>query len=73
MRIRTTGTVVITITFWLLLRGINGKSVQKQHLKELAKASGKSVSRYIIDAVNAYAGETVLEPLDDESKRKKAE
>lgn len=48
-----------------------GSPSEKQRLKALADASSKSVSRYVIDAVNAYAGETVLSPLDNESKKKK--
>ncbi|MBQ9304525.1 hypothetical protein [Butyrivibrio sp.] len=50
----------------------NGKCSEKERLIELAKAQGKSTSRYIIDAINAYAGENVLTILDNDSKKKKA-
>ncbi len=46
-------------------------STEKEHLKKLAAAQGKSLSRYIIDAINAYAGETVISVLDNESKKRK--
>ena len=46
-------------------------SSERDRLKALAKAQGKSTSRYIIDAINAYAGENVLSTLDNESKKKK--
>ncbi len=47
------------------------ESSEKKKLQELAAAEGKSVSRYIVDAINAYAGEQVLSVLDNESKKKK--
>ncbi len=49
----------------------DGTLSEKKRLKLLAEAAGKSVSRYVIDAVNAYAGEAVLSPLDNDSKKKK--
>ena len=51
----------------------NGKSSEKERLKELAEAQGKSTARYIVDAINAYAGETIISVLDNESKKKKTE
>ena len=47
------------------------KKGEKERLKEAAKASGFSVSRYVIESVNAYAGEQILSLLDDTSKQKK--
>lgn len=47
------------------------KKGEKERLKEAAKDHGFSVSRYVIEAVNAYAGEQILSLLDDTSKQKK--
>lgn len=44
---------------------------QAQALRAAAAQEGKSVSRYITDAINNYAGEILLPPLDDDSKEKK--
>ncbi len=57
----------VTIT---LRKQPDGTISDRERLKALAGEKGMSVSRYIIEAVNAYAGETVLFPLDDESKKK---
>lgn len=48
------------------------KSSEKEKLVALATAQGKSVSHYIIDAVNAYAGEPILSVLDNDTRKKKA-
>ena len=48
-----------------------GKSLERERLQALAAKAGKSTSRYIVDAINAYAGEQVITPLDDESRKKK--
>lgn len=45
----------------------------KDILKAAARQSGKSMGRYITDAINDYAGEILLPPLDDDSKEKKSE
>ena len=47
----------------------SGSCSERERLQELAKLSGKSTSRYIVDAINAYAGEQVISPLDDESRK----
>ena len=47
------------------------KKGEKERLKAAAMASGFSVSRYVIEAVNLYSGEKMLSVLDDESKQKK--
>ena len=48
------------------------KKGERERLKSAAAAAGVSVSRYVIDAVNAHAGEPLLSVLDDESKKKKS-
>ncbi len=55
----------------MLRKQPDGTISDKARLKALAGEKGMSVSRYIIEAVNAYAGDTVLSPLDDESKKKR--
>lgn len=47
------------------------KKGEKEKLKEAAKNAGKSVSRYVVEAINTHAGEQLLTVLDDESKKKK--
>ena len=47
------------------------KKGERERLKSAAAIAGVSVSRYVIDAVNTYAGEPLLSVLDDESKRRK--
>ena len=49
----------------------NGRCSEREKLHALAKAQNKSTSRYIVDAINAYAGEQVITVLDNESKKKK--
>jgi len=49
------------------------KKGEKERLKEAATASGFSVSRYVIEAVNRYADKELLSVLDDTSKQKKEE
>lgn len=49
------------------------KKGEKERLKEAATASGFSVSRYVIEAVNSYADKELLSVLDDTSKQKKEE
>ncbi len=39
---------------------------EKDALKAIAKASGKSMAQYIIDAVNAHAGQQILTPSQKE-------
>ena len=48
------------------------KKGERERLKSAAAIAGVSVSRYVIEAVNAHAGETLLSVLDDESKKKKS-
>lgn len=56
----------------MLKKNSEGSEISdKDKLKMLAKEKGVSVSRYIIEAVNAYAGAGTLSPLDDESKKKR--
>lgn len=50
---------------------ISLKKGEKDLLKSAALAAGVSVSRYVIEAVNAYAGGKLLTLLDDESKKKR--
>ncbi len=47
------------------------KAGEKQILKDAAAEAGKSVSRFIVEAVNQSAGKPLLTVLDDSSKRKK--
>lgn len=47
------------------------KKGEKERLKEAATDSGFSVSRYVIEAINSYAGKPMLSVLDDTSKQKK--
>lgn len=50
---------------------ISLKKGERDLLKSAALAAGVSVSRYVIEAVNAYAGGKLLTLLDDESKKKR--
>lgn len=47
------------------------KKGEKQILQEQARLHDVSVSRYVVDAINAYENQPVLTLLDDESKKKK--
>ena len=47
------------------------KKGERERLKSAAANAGVSVSRYVIEAVNARAGEPLLSVLDDESKKRK--
>ena len=49
----------------------DGSSPDKERLLAFANEQGKSVSRLVIDAINAYAGKEILTPLDNQSKKKK--
>ena len=42
---------------------------EKERLRAAAREAGDSVTQYIIKAINAYAGETVLTPVMEKSKR----
>ena len=46
------------------------KKGEGSRLKAVAVADGVSVSRYVIDSINARSGAQVLTPLDDTSKKK---
>ena len=47
------------------------KKGEKETLQGIARDRGISVSRYIVDAINAYEAAEVLTVLDDDSKKKK--
>lgn len=47
------------------------KAGEKQILKDAASAAGKSLSRFIVDAINQSEGRSLVTVLDDDSKRRK--
>ncbi len=47
------------------------KKGEKDIIQGVARSKNVSVSRYIVDAINAYEGAETLTILDDESKKKK--